>query len=33
MSPLAITMVCIGALLIVLFVAYFWSNRKKNGKR
>ena len=28
MSPLAITFVCIGALLLVLFVAYFCTKRK-----
>lgn len=29
MSPLAITFVVIGGLLILLFAAYFWSKRKK----
>ena len=32
MSPLAITFVCIGALLLALFIAYFCSNKKKNRK-
>ena len=29
MSPLAVTFICIGALLLALFVAYFYTKRKK----
>lgn len=29
MSPLAITFVCIAALLVILFVAYFYTKKKK----
>lgn len=32
MSPFAITMVCIGGLLIVLFVAYFCMKRNNRRK-
>lgn len=28
MSPLAITFVCIGAILLAVFVAYFWPGKK-----
>lgn len=28
-SPLAITFICIGALLLLLFAAYFWTKKKE----
>lgn len=33
MSPLAITLVCIGGILLVLFIAYFCLNSKKKRNR
>ena len=32
MSPFAITMICIGGLLILLFIAYFCVTRKRNRR-
>lgn len=30
MSPLAVTFICIGVILVALFVAYFCQKRKDN---